>query len=293
MTFDFKHSLQTAFRSSWVILKLVVPIYILADVLFYYDILRYITFLFTPIVSLLGLPSEAVLAIVSGLFLNLYAAIAFAAPIGLTPHQWTILAVFLGVAHALLVETEIMKKLGISRFYSITLRLSVGLFVGYIVSKLPSTWFDSHTMLEVSTPAKNHFDSLFSLLQYSLYASLWLCIQIIFLVSLLIFFLDFLKSLQWVQEHSHKVNSGFSIVVGVILGITYGAGILISEYERGILKKKEILFIGTYLMICHAIIEDTLLFVIFGANPWIIVSFRLFFATLFSFIVVKVWKSAI
>lgn len=293
MPFHFRHSLQTAFRSSWIILKLVVPIYILADVLFYYDILHYITFLFSPVVSLLGLPSEAALAIVSGLFLNLYAAIAFAAPIGLTPHQWTILAVFLGIAHALLVETEIMKKLGISRFYSIALRLSIGLLVGYIVSKLPYTWFDSHTMSETTSLEKNHFDSLFSLLQHSLYSSLWLCMQIIFLVSLLIFFLDFLKSLQWVQKHSDKVNSGFSITVGVVLGITYGAGILIAEYERGILKKKEILFIGTYLMICHAIIEDTLLFVIFGANPWIIVSFRLFFATLFSFIVVKVWKSAI
>lgn len=293
MPFHFRHSLQTAFRSSWIILKLVVPIYILADVLFYYDILHYITFLFSPVVSLLGLPSEAALAIVSGLFLNLYAAIAFAAPIGLTPHQWTILAVFLGIAHALLVETEIMKKLGISRFYSIALRLSVGLLVGYIVSKLPYTWFDSHTMSETTSLEKNHFDSLFSLLQHSLYSSLWLCMQIIFLVSLLIFFLDFLKSLQWVQKHSDKVNSGFSITVGVVLGITYGAGILIAEYERSILKKKEILFIGTYLMICHAIIEDTLLFVIFGANPWIIVSFRLFFATLFSFIVVKVWKSAI
>lgn len=293
MPLYFRHSLQTAFRSSWIILKLVVPIYILADVLFYYDILHYITFLFNPIVSLLGLPSEAALAIVSGLFLNLYAAIAFAAPIGLNPHQWTILAVFLGIAHALLVETEIMKKLGISRFYSIVLRLIVGLLVGYIVSKLPYTWFDSHTILESSTPAKNDFDSLLSLLQHSLYSSLWLCIQIIVLVSLLIFFLDFLKSLQWVQKHSHQVNSSFSIIVGVVLGITYGAGILIAEYQRGILKKREILFIGTYLMICHAIIEDTLLFVIFGANPWIIISLRLFFATLFSFMVVKVWKNTI
>ena len=117
--------------------------------------------------------------------------------------------------------------------------------------------------------------------------------QIILLVSLLIFFLDFVKSLRWIQKYSHKVNSGFSITVGVILGITYGAGILISEYERGILDQKEVLFIGTYLMICHAIIEDTLLFVIFGANAWIIISFRLFFATLLSYLIIKLWKKAI
>ena len=126
-----------------------------------------------------------------------------------------------------------------------------------------------------------------------LFASLGLCVQIILLVSLLIFFLDFVKSLRWIQKYSHKVNSGFSITVGVILGITYGAGILISEYERGILDQKEVLFIGTYLMICHAIIEDTLLFVIFGANVWIIISFRLFFATLLSYLIIKLWKKAI
>ena len=226
-------------------------------------------------------------------FLNLYAAIAFAAPIGLNTHQWTTLAVFLGIAHALLVETEIMKKLGISRLYSITLRLSVGLLVGTIVAKLPYQWFQSSTFTEHSTSMAKQFNSLFDLLQHSFFASLWLCVQIILLVSLLIFFLDFIKSLHWIQKYSHKVNSGFSITVGVILGITYGAGILIAEYERGILDQKEVLFIGTYLMICHAIIEDTLLFVIFGANAWIIISFRLFFATLLSYLIIKLWKKAI
>lgn len=290
MSFVFKNSLRTAFRSSWVILKLIVPIYILADILFYYDLLKHITFLFKPFVTLLGLPPEAALSIVSGLFLNLYAAIAFAAPIGLTPHQWTVLAVFLGIAHALLVETEIMKRLGISRLYSILLRLGVGLLVGFLVTLLPSTWFTPYKLLEQVLPEQTEFASIFLLLKHSMYEALILSSQVILLVSGLIFFLDFLKSRPLIQKHSTKINSGFSIAVGVILGITYGAGILISEYEKGILDKKEILFIGTYLMICHAIIEDTLLFVIFGANPWIIVSFRLLFATLFAYGIIKLKK---
>ena len=44
-------------------------------------------------------------------------------------------------------------------------------------------------------------------------------------------------------------------------------------------------------MICHAIIEDTLLFVIFGANPWLIVSLRLLFATLVATLIVKYYKT--
>lgn len=290
MTFSPKKSFQTAIRSSWTILKLIVPIYILADLLFYYDVLKHISFIFKPIVSLLGLPQEAVLSIASGLFLNLYAAIAFAAPLGLGAKEWTILAVFLGIAHALLVETEIMKKLGISRSFSIVLRLSVGLFVGYLTSILPDTWFANQNLKDIPLPMKEEFHSIFAVLKNSLYASLSLSLQIIALVTTLIFFLDFIKSRPFIQHYSQKVNSGFSIAVGVVLGITYGAGILISEYEKGLLGKREIFFIGTYLMICHAIIEDTLLFVIFGANPWVIVTLRVIFATLFAFLVAQYFK---
>ncbi|WP_263833322.1 nucleoside recognition protein [Sulfurospirillum oryzae] len=291
MSFSIQKSLRTSVRSSWTILKLIVPIYILADILFYYDLLSHITFIFKPVVSLLGLPQEAALSIVSGLFLNLYAAIAFAAPLGLGGKEWTILAVFLGIAHALLVETEIMKRLGISRLYSICLRLIVGLLVGWLTSRLPDEWFNHATISTALAPEHPIFTSLFELLQNSLYESFSLSLKIITLVTTLIFFLDFIKSLPIIEKHSQKVNSGFSILVGVILGITYGAGILISEYEKGILKKREILFIGTYLMICHAIIEDTLLFIIFDANPWIIMGLRFSFATLVSYLVVKYSKT--
>ncbi len=290
MQFVFKNSSKMAFQSSLIILKLIVPIYIIADLLFYYDLLRHITFLFKPLVTLLGLPSEAALSIVSGLFLNLYAAIAFAAPLGLNAHEWTILAVFLGIAHALLVETEIMKKLGISRWYSVLLRIITGFIVAFLVSLLPESWFDVSLASNASLNQHAPYTSIVELLKHSLYASLILSIEVIGLVSLLIFFLDFLKSRSFIQHHSQKLNAGFSITVGVVLGITYGAGILISEYQKGALQKKEILFIGTYLMICHAIIEDTLLFVLFGANLWVIVTLRIIFATLIAYGVIKFWK---
>ncbi|WP_024953777.1 nucleoside recognition domain-containing protein [Sulfurospirillum arcachonense] len=286
MKFSPKLSFHSALKSSLIILKLVIPIYILADILFYYNLLEYITFFFEPLTSLLNLPTEAALSIVSGIFLNLYAAIAFAAPLGLTPHEWTILAVFLGICHALIVETAIMKKLGISKVFSISLRLIAGLIVGFITTLLPSSWFDSK-IVDTNFPQTPQFDSLSQLLSHSIYESLHLSIQIIILITTLIFILDFIKSLKIVEEYSNKVNSAFSILIGVVLGITYGAGILISEYEKNTLSKKEILYIGIFLMICHAIIEDTLLFVIFGANIWVIVLLRVIFAFIFATICVK------
>lgn len=46
-------------------------------------------------------------------------------------------------------------------------------------------------------------------------------------------------------------------------------------------------------MICHAIIEDTLLFVIFEANLYIIVIFRVIAAIVFSFILLKMYEKRI
>ena len=293
MKFSIKSSLQSSLKSSVIILKLVVPIYILADILFYYNLLEYITFIFEPITSFLGLPNESALAIVSGIFLNLYAAIAFAAPLGLSPKEWTILAVFLGICHALIVETAIMKKLGISKIFSISLRLVAGLLVGYIVSIMPNKWFITDIIVNNQTPTIPNYNSIFDLLSNSISQSVYLSIQIIILVSVLIFILDFIKSLKLVEEYSNKVNSAFSITIGVVLGITYGAGILISEYEKNRLSKNEILYIGTFLMICHAIIEDTLLFVIFGANIWIIITLRVLFAFIFAAICVKLLSSKV
>ena len=291
MRLTIKNSFKSSIKSSIIILKLIVPIYIIADILFYYNLLEYITFIFQPITSFLDLPSEAALSIVSGMFLSLYAAIAFAVPLNLTAKEWTILAVFLGICHSLIVETAIMEKIGISKTFSILLRLIGGFSVGYITTLLPNSWFTNQI-----TPNTNHidlpkYDSIFQLLSNSIIESLYLSMQIIILITILIFVLDFIKSLKIVEEYSNKVNSAFSITIGVIIGITYGAGILISEYEKNTLSKKEILYIGTFLMICHAIIEDTLLFVIFGANIWVIITLRVIFAFIFASLCIKFFSS--
>lgn len=287
MEFSFRHSFKNALKSAFIILKLIIPIYILADILFYYNTLSYISFLVEPLTSFLHLPPETALSLISGMFLNLYAAIAFAAPLGLSPKEWTILAVFLGICHALVVETVVMKKIGISKSYSIVLRFFGGLIVAYIVTLLPNSLFES---LHVNGNfEKEHFDSIITVLQNSLYEACILALEVITLISLLIFILDFIKSLSFIQRYSTKVNSSFSIFIGVVLGITYGAGILISEYEKNTLSKKEIFFIGTFLMICHAIIEDTLLFAIFGANIWLIVGLRILFAFIFAMLLTQIF----
>lgn len=284
-----RESLRSAVASALLILKFVVPLYLLADVLLYFDLLRHLGFLFAPFTSLLDLPPEAAVALAGGVLINIYAGIAFAAPLGLSPYQWTILAVFLGVCHSMIVESAIMAKLGISYGYSILLRGLGACLAVFPVLLMPASFFGAAQQAHhLDVPRSADFGQM---LLHSLGKALVLSVEIILLISLIIVVMDLLKSTRLLQTHLAKVNTAFSIIAGQLLGITYGAGILIREASRGTLSRENIFFIGTFLMICHSIIEDVLLFVLFGANYWIIIGVRLTAALLISFILLRVFRT--
>jgi len=280
-------TLKLALSSSWTIIKLVIPIYILADILYFYNTLSYISFLVEPFTSILGLPPETSLAIISGMFLNLYAAVAFAAPLDLDPKQWSILAIYLGVCHSLIVESMIIKKLGISNIYSYMLRFVGGIFIAYSATFIPKEYFNSTIVSEIFQ--KENYTTLYDLLINSIYNATLLTIKIIILITILIFIIDYIKNMKFIKNSQKNINKSFSIIVGIFLGITYGAGILLSEANS--LKKSELFYIATFLMICHAIIEDTLLFVIFGADFTIVVIVRTIWALVFAYLFTKIYKT--
>jgi len=276
-----KESIHSSIASAVLILKVIVPFYILADVLIYFDVLKYISFLFTPLTSLLQLPPEAAVALGSGILFNVYATIAFAAPLGLSVYQWTILGVFLGVCHGLIIESAVMAKLGVSYGYSVILRI-VGAFVAVApLLLLPSSLFTG-TAAAGSTIVPDLYDGFWQMLVGSTVSAVTLSIKVIALITVIIICMDLLKSLSVVKAKMEQVNTSFSIIVGQVLGITYGATILIREVQRGSLSRRDIFFISTFLMICHSIIEDILLFVIFGASYWVILILRVVAAVVVS-----------
>jgi len=285
---NYTQTLKSSLRSALIILKFVIPIYIIADILYFYNTLAYVAFLIEPFTSFLGLPAEASLAIISGMFLNIYAAVAFAAPLDMTAHQWSILAVFSGVCHSLVVESVIMKKIGISNTYSYSLRFFGGLFIAFLVTLMPASWFEATLTDNVFT--KTTYDSIEALIYGSIFSAISLSIKIILLITILIFIMDFIKTRKFIIQSQKNVSKGFSLTVGVLLGITYGAGILIDEVKSGNISKKDIFYIGTFLMICHAIIEDTLLFVIFGADFTMVILIRTIAAIIFSYILLKIYE---
>lgn len=289
MSNPLKESLKSSFTSGILILKLVIPFYILADILLYFDLLQPVSFIFSPVTSILQLPAETAMAICAGVFLNIYAAVAFAAPLGLSSYEWTILGVFLGVCHGLPIENSIMKKLGISFLYSTCLRVSMAFLTTFPLFFLPSSLFmgkqSDHTIQLAS------YSSVPDMFIQSLSNAALLSVKIICLISAIIFLMDALKRTQFIKNYGQRVQTSFSLLTGQLLGITYGAGILFKEAESGNLKKKDIFFIATFLMICHSLLEDPLLFVLFGANYWVMIISRLAMACIATFLLSKLYDN--
>lgn len=86
-------------------------------------------------------------------------------------------------------------------------------------------------------------------------------------------------------------KSAFPLAVGIIFGISYGAGVLIKSSEDGEIDTGSLFIISIFLAACHAIVEDTLLFVAVGAQGLIIVLVRVVVAFIATTIISRFYKS--
>ncbi len=90
--------------------------------------------LFQPFMKYLGLPGESAIAIVTGTFVNLYAAAAVVADLEMTTRQLTILALILGVSHSQIMETAIVGKMKARPYFVTPIRVVFSLGSGLLLN---------------------------------------------------------------------------------------------------------------------------------------------------------------
>jgi hypothetical protein len=80
------------------------------------------------------------------------------------------------------------------------------------------------------------------------------------------------------------------LFTGVFLGIAYGAGIIIRVAQEKRLPARELFLMGLFLGTCHAVVEDTLIFVVIGGSAWIMLGVRLVIAICLTALLARLWK---
>ncbi|MFZ5644282.1 MAG: nucleoside recognition domain-containing protein [Bacillota bacterium] len=79
-------------------------------------------------------------------------------------------------------------------------------------------------------------------------------------------------------------ETAFPLIAGIFFGISYGAGVIIDAAKSGKITLKDMILVNVFLSVCHAVVEDTALFLALGANPWVILPGRLAAAVLITYL---------
>ncbi|TDX48936.1 nucleoside recognition domain-containing protein [Orenia marismortui] len=77
------------------------------------------------------------------------------------------------------------------------------------------------------------------------------------------------------------------LIVAQVFGITYGAGVIIRSVEEDKLSTDELMTLAVFLVICHAVVEDTLLFVAIGGNGLVMLGSRVALAIVITYFYTK------
>lgn len=141
----------------------------------------------------------------------------------------------------------------------------------------------------------------------ALLESLWgaglLCLKLTLIVVVLVTVFELLRYLPFFQRVGQGLdpfmrgmglsrNAAVPLFTGIFLGIAYGAGIIIQFAREKNLSRREVFLVGLFLATCHAVIEDTLIFVVIGGNFWIMLGVRLLVAVILTALLARLWRPA-
>lgn len=133
---SLKNGLKKGLETTWMLAKIVIPVYFFVTFLSYTPALNYMAKFFEPLMNFFNLPGEAAIVLVMGNMLNIYAAIGAIKALSLSSFEVTVIALMLSFSHSLFMETAVVKKLKVSAPMIVLLRLSLMILAGFIYGTL-------------------------------------------------------------------------------------------------------------------------------------------------------------
>ncbi|MFH1849802.1 MAG: nucleoside recognition domain-containing protein [archaeon] len=265
----FMRSLRDSLKVSWMLIKVFVPLSIVTVFLKQIGVIDYIAPFFAPVMQVMGLPGETAITLLAACLNNIFAGLATMAAFDLTFREITILGVAIGIAHNLFVETGILMKLKMARPRIAVFRVFIAVVAGVVLNQIMPE--------SVSGVVMNPFAAQEFSWVATLQGLMVTCAQIIVVLFLLTLGYELLTLWKratfvkdWLEIFPRMIGLGPGALgpwmVGMFIGISYGAGILYRIAHK--LSHKDKCLITVFLIIAHAVIEDTMLVAVLGGNFW-------------------------
>jgi hypothetical protein len=128
-------------------------------------------------------------------------------------------------------------------------------------------------------------------------------LQLAMIVIPLMIVIQILKDLQWLNKFSKGMspitrslgmneNTSTTMAAGLLFGLAFGAGVVIQAVKEDGVGKKDLTLAFIFLMACHAVVEDTLIFIPLGIPVWPLFLIRLGVAITLTLVVGFIWKKS-
>lgn len=279
---------------SFILFRIMVPVVIAVKVLGELDLIKYIAAAFAPLMSLAGLPGEMGLVWATAVITNMYGGIVVFASIAPGLHmstaQITVIACMILVAHSMPVETTIARKTGVRVRFMVPFRLLCALLLGFILNtaySLGGFLQEEGRILWEASPV-NDSPGSWGLSQLQNLAAIFLIVLVLIILTKILDRLGITRLMNRILEPvltSMGIGKSASTVtiLGMVLGISYGGGLIIRDINSGKLSNRDVFFSMSLMGLSHAIVEDTLLMMSLGGN----ISGVLFARIAFTWIVIS------
>ena len=278
-------AMPMALKTAWWLIRLIIPVSLGVTLLKFFGILAILSSFLSPLFSVIGLPGEAALVLLTSVFLNIYSAIAVVTSLPFSGREVAILAVMCLITHNLIVETAVQKKTGSKVWEMLAVRLGFSILAGFALNLIMPENI-GHAMQQSALADES---SILPVLAGWAKSSAFLSVKIILLVSGLMILQRLLQAFgvlailsagfrPVLKPFGLPGRTSFLFLVANVLGLAYGSAVMMEETSKGSLSKEEADLLNYHVAISHSNLEDVLLFVAIGAPAlWLLLP-RLFLA---------------
>lgn len=273
----------------WLLVKITVPISVLTEVLSRLGLVEAIAPAFGPAMHAVGLPPELGLAWLTAMLVGIWGAVPLIftlVPVSeLTTADVTVFSALVLFAHGLPLEQKIIQKAGPGMVATTMLRILGGFVYALILHHLfQATGWLSAPVAPAWVPGAVTPD--WSVYVWGLAETMLMMLVVLLLLSWSLEVLKITGILGLMMKGIEPVlrlagikgEAGHLTAIGLFLGISYGAGLLIREARSGVIAPRQIFLSCVFMGFAHSIIEDTLLMVSLGADIYSTLIGRVVFA---------------
>ncbi|QPA30651.1 nucleoside recognition domain-containing protein [Thermaerobacillus caldiproteolyticus] len=295
-----KRGIIVGLKTTWTLGKVIFPITLIVSMLQHTPILQWVIEFVTPLMKWIGLPGDAAIPLVLGNLLSLYAGIGAILTLDLTVKEVFILAVMLSFSHNLLVESTVAAKTGMNIALTVLVRLALAIVSAFFIHLF---WQGGNEMAQYGfiSNSPEQLTSWSAIIIAGVKKAFLGIVQLTMIVIPLMIGIQLLKDLKWLDVFSRwmapvtralgmKENTSMTLAAGLLFGLAYGAGVMIQAVKEDGVSKRDLTLVFLFLVACHAVVEDTLLFVPLGIPVWSLLLIRLITAIILTMIASFTWN---